>query len=506
MERLFWTLLTAGLLLVAVAVLNRTAAAQSDSLRTHNVLLIVADDHATEAFGAYGNEQIRTPNLDRLAAEGVRFAHAYANAPVCTPSRQSFLTGRLPHATGVTLLGTPLADSTTTMADWLGARGHRTAAIGKMHFNSDLTHGFDTRVTGADHEAYLEDHPPRPVPDSIATRPPWRPFDDPARIWLNAAGKPGPYYEEDAQATFFARRAVEFMGNNRREPFFVTLSFHEPHSPFNFPPEYAGRYDPEDMTLPPQGPEDDRWIPEVFADLTEAEKRGIVASYYTSVEYVDAKVGQVMKALNEMGLDDTLVIYLGDHGYLLGHHDRFEKHMMWEPAVNAPLVIDAPGLAESRATDAMTELIDVAPTVYDVLGVPRPGTTQGRSLMPLLAGATDRHRSYVFSEFLADNKAMVRTGRWKYIFTTGKHDLAQGYATGRGAPGLTHRLYNVQDDPHEMHNLASDPRYADELRSLKRKMLERFMKTHPMASALPQGLSLDEKLTWFCEPPEQKRP
>ena len=507
MDRFFWKpILATGLLLVALSVLNHTAAAVPDSLRARNVVLIMADDHAAGVYGAYGNETIRTPNLDALAADGVRFTHAYVNSPVCTPSRQSIITGKLPHATGVTLLRTALADSTTTLADHLGQRGYRTSAIGKMHFNSALKHGFDERVARADHEAYLEAHPPKTPPDSVAVRPPWRPFQDPARVWLNAAGKSGPYYDDDSEGTFFARRAIDFMRRNQERPFFLTLSFHEPHSPFNFPVEYAGKYDPRDMPLPPQGPEDDRWIPEEFADLTEAETRGIVASYYTSVEYMDKNVGQVLSAIEQMSLDEnTLVIYLGDHGYLLGHHDRFEKHMMWEPAVNAPLVIRSPGLA-SRVEEAMVEFVDLAPTILDVLGTPHMEGLQGRSLMALLTGAASQHRSYVFSEFLADDKAMVRTQRWKYIFTTGRHDLAQGYATGRGAPGLTHRLYDVQNDPHEMHNVAGNPDYADELRSLKRKMLERFMKTHPMASALPQGLSLDEKLAWFCEPPEQKRP
>jgi arylsulfatase A-like enzyme len=421
---------------------------------------------------------------------------------MCTPSRQSILTGRYPHATGVTLLRTALSDTTRTVAEHLRRRGYATGAVGKMHFNSDATHGFTYRVGRSAYQQHLEKDPPRPPPDSLATRPEWRPFSDPARTWLNADVRPSSRYEEDSEGTFYARRAIDFLDRQENAPFCLWVSFREPHSPFNFPVDYAGRYDPADMPLPEMGPEDARWMPQEFQDLTNTEKRGIIASYYTSVEYMDRNVGRVLEALNERGLDEnTLVIYAGDHGYLLGHHGRFEKHMMWEEAVRSPLLIRAPG-AERASTDALTSLVDLAPTLLDVLGEPAMPRMQGQSLVPILTGQTDHLRGAVFSELLPDNKAMVRTERWKYVFTTGTNDLSGGYETGTGPRGIDHRLYDLQTNPEETHNLADDPQYSGVLKSMQIRMLEHFLHTHPHADELPRSLSLTGSLAWFCMPPD----
>ena len=159
-----------------------------------NVLFISSDDHAAYVMGAYGNSIIQTPNLDRLAASGARFDSAYVNCPFCTPSRQSIITGKLPHATGVTLVRTALSEDEVTIADHLKGFGFKTAAVGKMHFNSDLTHGFDYRIDGKDHDAYLAEHPARKPPPEIPYKPVWRPFGTPARDWLNAGVLPGTAY------------------------------------------------------------------------------------------------------------------------------------------------------------------------------------------------------------------------------------------------------------------------------------------------------------------------
>jgi choline-sulfatase len=149
--------------------------------------LILSDDHAAYALGCYGNTVVRTPNLDRLARGGIRFNYAYANSPVCTPSRQSLITSKLPHAVGVTLLSTPLSPDQLTIAEHLKKFGFATGAVGKMHFiNENLQHGFDYRVDLPDYEAYLKVHPARKPPKDLEVKPPWRPFRDPARVWLNA--------------------------------------------------------------------------------------------------------------------------------------------------------------------------------------------------------------------------------------------------------------------------------------------------------------------------------
>ena len=489
--------------LAVILVLASRPAAQAPA-PVRNVVVILSDDHAAGTFGAYGNGVIRTPNLDAFAAQGVRFARAYANSPMCTPSRASLVTGRMPHAVGVTLLHTPLADSTTTLADHLGPLGYRTAAIGKMHFNSGLTHGFDVRVDRGDYGRHLEANPPREVPASIAVRPPWRPFADPAAVWLNADGLPEARYAEDDEATFLTNRAVEFLEDNRDGPFLLWLGYHQPHSPFSFPVEYAGLYDPAEMPLPATGPEDARWVPAAFRDLTDSESRGIVRAYYQSVEYLDHEVGRVLGAIDRLGLDEnTLVVYLSDHGYLLADHGRFEKHMMWEPAVQIPLVVRAPGLAP-RVEGTLVSGVDLVPTILDALGQPMMAGLHGRSLHPLLHGQPYRAQRSVFAEYLEDHKAMVRTDRWKYVFTTGAHDLALGYQTGFGPPGITHRLYDLESDPGEQRDVATEPENSGVLALMQQEMLARFLETHPLAHRLPPQLSLEQALVWFTVPPERR--
>ncbi|GAB2777665.1 choline-sulfatase [Rhabdobacter roseus] len=480
-----------------------------------HIVFIIGDDHSTDVLGCYGNPRIRTPHLDEMARRGVRFTHAFANSPVCTPSRQSFLTGKLPHATGVTLLQTPFPEEQTTLADHLKPLGFTSAVIGKNHFNNKLNHGFDHRIEGREYLAHRQAHPPRKIPDELRTKGTWRPFKDPARIWLNADALPAPYYDADAEGTFYANQAVEFIQKHRDGRFCLWLGFKEPHSPFDFPIEYTGQYKPEDMVLPQGSPEDDRWIPLVFKDLTDDEKRGIIAAYYTSVTYLDKNVGLVLNALREQQLEqDTIVVYIGDHGYLLNDHKRFEKHTMWEPAVKAPLLIQTGGrLGANRTSDALVEFIDLVPTLTEAVGVKSIEGVQGKSLVPLLKQAEKRagekhqpgkeHREYVFSEFLVDNKVMLRSRDWKYVFTSGKSDLGQGYETGHGAPGITHWLYDLKNDPHETRNLAPSGRHDRLIQTMQRELIARFRATHPYQHQVPKNLPLVEQLVRFCEPVEE---
>lgn len=469
-----------------------------------NVVIIIGDDHSTEVIGAYGNKLVRTPNLDRMASRGVRFTHAYVNSPVCSPSRQSLITGKYPHATGVSLLASPFPEEQITIADHLSPLGFKTALIGKNHFNNSFNHGFDIKVEKKDYIKYMKENPPKALPDSVKSRPPWKPFKDPAAIWLNAEGLPSLYHDEDDVGTFYANKAIDFINENQEERFCLWLGFEEPHSPFNFPVEFANKYNPDEMPLPTGSPEDDRWVPAVFKGLTDEQKKGIISSYYSSVEYLDKNVGMVLNALDKAGLtENTLVIYVGDHGYLLNNHKRFEKHMMWESAVKAPLIIQAgKKFGENRVESAMTEFVDLIPTTFEALGVDSLPGVHGKSLIPLLNRETDKHKEFVFSEFLVDNKAMVRTKEWKYIFTTGKNDLGQGYATGNPPPGISHRLYDMLNDPKETRNLANDPEFQEIINQLQQNMLEVFEKTHPLAEEVPHEWSIEQKFAAFCEPPE----
>src|SRR5262249_10336442 len=149
--------------------------------------------------------------------------------------------------------------------------------------------------------------------------------------------------DNDMPGTYFAQQAVEYLERKRDKPFFLMVSFYEPHSPFHFPVEFRGRHKPEEFAVPKVGPEDDWQIPAIFRDLTDKEKQGIIAAYAASTEFLDRNVGRVLDTLKKAGLrDDTLVIFTGDHGYMLGQHGRFEKHCSYEPAVRAPLLVRFP--------------------------------------------------------------------------------------------------------------------------------------------------------------------
>ena len=472
----------------------------SEFVSLKNVVVIVGDDHAISALGCYGNEKISTPNLDELATEGVVFTRAYANAPMCSASRQSMLTGKYPHTTGVTLLTTSFPEENITIAEHLKGVGFSTGIIGKDHFNNNLNHGFDMKLGRRDWMEIAKTQ----VPDSIDVLPTWKPFRDPAAIWLNSMTYPAPYYDEDMSGTFYAKKASEFIEKNQDGQFILWLAFHEPHSPFHFPVEQTGIYNQLSLDLPEMGEEDKKWMPEVFKDLSDAEKKGIIKSYYTSVTHLDKNIGLVLDKIKELDLDEeTLIIYLGDHGYLLGDHGRFEKHMMWEEAIRAPLIIKA-GKATPRSfeSDVLTEFIDISATITDALNIDKMQDSQGKSLWPVVIKETNHHKDTVFAEFLIDNKAMVCTKEWKYIYSSGKRDLGQGYATGNPPMGVSHRLYNLASDPLETRDVSNDPNNQRLLKKLQNSMIATFMRTHPKANELPDGLSMEEKLTWFCIPPD----
>jgi choline-sulfatase len=228
-----------------------------------------------------------------------------------------------------------------------------------------------------------------------------------------------------------------------------------------------------------------------------------VRSYYSSVEYLDNNVGRVLRALDELGLaDSTLVVYTSDHGYLLDHHRRFEKHMMWEEAERVPLIVRDPR-RKAGVSQALVELVDLVPTILDALGVPQIEGTHGRSLEALLAGRAGPHRDQVFAEYMHDNKAMLRTEKWKYVFATGEKDLELGYQTGKGPAGLHERLYDLAADPREFRNVAADPANREILADLRARTLRVFEETDPRASRLPAGLSEFERLSRFVQPVER---
>ncbi len=469
--------------------------------RKPNLLFLIADDHAAYVIGYDGNARAQTPNLDRLAAEGTRFASHHCNSPVCTPSRQCILTGLLPHATGVTRLATPLRDESQTLAKVLKSEAFSTAVMGKMHFNQPGKpglHGFDLAWTeDIVQRRWMQAVGPAPNLAHLRTKPAWKPFNDPARVWLNSEKLPFPRHVEQMKSTWLASEACKYLEEHKDDRFALWVSFQEPHSPYDFPVEWSERYKATDFPVPRVGPQDDGQIPLIFRDLTAQEKQGIAAAYYTSVSFLDYNVGVVLNKLRELKLEeDTLVVYMADHGYCLGQHGRFEKHCGYDPALRVPLIFRMPGrTAKSRVTD-FTESVDVAATILDMLGM---GGLPGQSLRPYLEGKRPaKARTSIFSEYLENEEAYIRTADWKFIHGSGKRERTDGYKTDNPTPGRTVQLFDLKKDPGEFDNVAA--KHPAVVAAMRKQMLERFRSTHPEAMQEPEGLQPADAVEWYLRP------
>jgi choline-sulfatase len=487
------------------ALLSGAASLAAQPRRKPNFLFILADDHAGYVLGCDGNREAHTPNIDRLASEGVRFAAHHCNSPVCTPSRQSFFTGQMPHAAGVTVLSTPLALDKPTLAKQFKKAGYQTAVFGKMHFNRPAEaglHGFDVMMTEDEiTKAWTRDVTPRALPTGLRTKPAqWRPFRDPARIWLNADKLPFARFDQDTRGAYIARKAIQYLEENRTRQFALWTSFQEPHSPFDFPIEDRDIFPASRFPVPRVGPEDAWQIPKIFRALTAADKRGIAAAYYTSVAFLDRNVGRVLDALRRLRLDeDTFVVYMADHGYSLGQHGRFEKHCGYEPALRVPLIIGYPGRLRTGVVQDLTEHIDVPATIVDMLGLDPLPITHGQSLRPYLEGRAPRHpRDHIFSEYLENEEAYIKTREWKYIFCSGKRARQDGYEVDNPTPGRYCRLYDLRNDPGEFSDVAA--KHPGLVAKFETLMLDRFRATHPDRELEPQRLSRAEAIEFYLRP------
>jgi arylsulfatase A-like enzyme len=464
-----------------------------------NLLLIIADDQSGLCLGAAGDRRGATPHLDALARQGVLFDRAFCNSPLCTPSRQSFITGLLPHAAGVTRLETRLPEKALTLGQWLGILGYRTAAIGKMHFNGPSRHGFDTRIDVDQWLAHLEQHPPAGGDHRKA----WRPFIDPAAVWLNARCEDHGLPAEAMESTYFVDRAIEYMNQNRGHPFAMVVSFYDPHAPFHFPREWLGRYRPRQFSVPPISERDREEQPKVFRTLTNDDFQGIQAAYYSSLAFMDFQVGRLIQALEDSGLgSDTLVVFLSDNGYLLGQHGRVEKNCFYEPAVRVPLIMRWPvHLPQGKHIHDMVELVDLFPTVCRLLDVPSPPVLQGTDLVPLIEGKPGaKGRDVVFSEYNESEEAMVRSARFKLIVGSGRRERKDHLETGRPLSGPFQKLFDLERDPDETTDLSDEPHLTPLKNDLLHRMYERLVSTWTGPEPIPRGLSELETIHWCLSP------
>lgn len=451
---------------------RRTFLAAAAPLRPapRNVLFLCSDQHQRAAAGCYGNREVRTPNIDALAAAGTRFERAYCQAPVCVPSRGSIVTGVYPHTHGALTLRDPLPDDARTVAHLFRERGYVTGAIGKMHFvDESRRHGFDHRLHEGDFLNTLT------AEEQLTLR------QDQGRA-ESTDGRPSPLPDRFFQDHWFASEAIRFLHENRRRPFCLWTSFFMPHTPLAPQARYFDLYGGADLTLPRRGA---RELADGFpGHLIRARERGwyqqddaalcqSLAGYYGNITQMDACVGRVYDALRELGLHkNTVVVYTSDHGELAGAHRMWTKHNMFEQSVGVPLLVSVPGEIAAGATrQELVEQVDLFSTLAELCGFAPPRGIHGRSLAPLLRGRRHTPREFAYSEyhfchnvFTRDNRyvgkppiLMVRTDTWKLNYL--RWDRRE--------------LFDVAADPGEFHNRIDDTGHAGIARELGR-MAERM--------------------------------
>ena len=302
------------------------------------------------------------------------------------------------------------------------------------------------------------------------------------------------------KGTFIARQAEQYLEERNRDdrPFALWVSFMEPHSPYDFPVEDRRHFEAATFLPPRLGPEDTPQVPAVFKDLTDWDKRGIIAAYYTSVRFLDRNVGVVLSKLAELGLErNTFLVYTADHGYFLGQHGRFEKHNGYDQALRVPLLMRWPGHITPTAIRDFTEHVDVPATILDLLEVEPLPQQHGQTLRPYLDGRGAAHpRDHIFSEYLETEQVYLRTEQHKFIYCSGRR--LDWYRPAQPNAGRWRRLYDLKKDPDEFHDIAAQ--HPDLVRLFEARLLERFRHTHPDANREPAGSTPEDALDYYVRP------
>ncbi len=455
-----------------------------------NVLLILVDD-LKPALGAYGDKIAQTPAMDKLAASGMRFDLAYANQAVCAPSRFNLMLGARSTSTGLYDLGTNLRarfPEAVTMPQYFSRHGYRSQSLGKVfhigHGNQGDPESFDVphfkdkvveyvlpESTGGAitrEEAYFNNIKTN-VPNHQLAR---------GAAWEIAEVADDAY--ADGRVAAETIRRLEAWKAKPEKPFFIAAGFARPHLPFTVPKKYWDLYDPAKLPLaentqpPKDAPEyagkrggemiQYKPVPERGA-IDEELARKLIHGYYASTTYVDAQIGKVLTALEQLGLaENTIVVLWGDHGFHLGDHGYWTKHTNYEEANRIPILIRAPGVTKPGThTRQLAETVDLFPTLTELAGLPAPKVPQpldGESLVPVLKNPQARVSDHAYHVFPRQN----RLGR---AIRTERYRMVEWKKPGQPTATAEYELYDYQADPHETRNLAGErPQVLEALKKI----------------------------------------
>lgn len=424
------------------------ALAPAQSAKRPNILYVFADQLRAHSMGCYGNKEVKTPNLDRLAAEGILFEHTFANTPVCCPARANMITGVYTHRNGMVANDLRLRETEVTSAKLLSEQGYRTGFIGKWHLDGGQ------RMPGF--------VPPGPRRQGFAF---WG-ANECSHAHFNTQyfrDSPDPIPMKKFEAEGWTDIAVDFLKETKAsgKPFFLTIAMGPPHDPYGAPPEYMKMYDEAKLTMRPN------W--KAGAANVPGPKQ--IAAYYAATTAVDDQIGRLMRTLKELDLEqDTIVLFSSDHGDMLGSHGLRLKRKPWEESIRIPGILRYPRKVKAgqRVTAPFTH-VDFAPTLLALCGVKPPSHMQGTNFAPLVLGqkmnVPDSAFFQIFGPYQGDGTDEgwrgVRTDRYMYARTKDK-------------PWV---LYDLRNDPYEMKNLAGDPSATAVQADMEKRLQQWMQKT-----------------------------
>lgn len=421
-----------------------------------NMLVLMSDEHNAKILGCHGNEIVQTPNIDALAARGTRFSNAYCNSPVCIPARASFATGRYIHEIGYWDNADPYEGSVPSWHHRLRDAGHEAVSIGKLHFRSDDDdNGFS--------ESQLAMHVVEGLGDLMGLVREDLPVRKGAYKIARSAG-PGEseYTQYDRDITDAAVRWLEAAAaRDPDKPWMLFVSWVCPHFPLTAPQRFFDLYPPEDMPLPKLYARDERPTHPYVRDYAgsfcyddhfedEAHVRKAVSSYYALCSFLDDNIGQVLRALEKVGLaEDTNILYTSDHGDNLGSRGLWGKSTLYEEAAKVPMILAGPDVAAGVVRDTPVTHLDCYPAFLECVGEPLSAAERAfpsSSLFDLAAGAEpDRTVLCEYHGMGSTTGAfMIREGQYKYVYYV----------------GYPPQLFDLAADPEELVDLGTDPAHA----------------------------------------------